>query len=173
MKMDDRTLNRFYDKIRKNSFILWLENKSKKIIKRDDFLDFLYELAQLEGFDELLDLQDKYMNIKLMNVSYKIKNKKLKNIRRLQDNYIEIAYVLDEFLKDQYGKELVDDYYYYSENFYDENKEKEEKEEEIEDDSEEEDDEEDELGKEIEEFEMTDDDLNEHELDILFGLISL
>jgi hypothetical protein len=173
MKLNDKTLQQFYDKIRKNSFILWLENKSRKIIPRDEFLEFLYELAQLEGFDELLELQKKYVEIRLMNKPFKLKEKKRKNIRRLQDKYIEIAYVIDEFLKDMYGKELVDDYYYYSENFYDEKEEEPEAdEEEEEEENDEDDDEEHELGNEIEEFEMTDDDLNDHELDILFGLIN-
>jgi hypothetical protein len=128
-------------------------------------MDFLKDLAELEGFEELLELQRKYQKVDQKNKSMRKKVKHKKNIRKLQDQYEMIAYFLNDFLKAFYGDDLVDDYYYYSENFYDKSSD-----DEIEDCSSDEE-ETDELGKEIDEFEITDEDLNDHELEILYTLI--
>jgi hypothetical protein len=165
MILDNNTLEKFYDTFRRNSFILWLENKSKKILPKEDVMDFLKDLAELEGFEELLELQRKYQKVDQKNKSMRKKVKHKKNIRKLQDQYEMIAYFLNDFLKAFYGDDLVDDYYYYSENFYDKSSD-----DEIEDCSSDEE-ETDELGKEIDEFEITDEDLNDHELEILYTLI--
>jgi hypothetical protein len=165
MILDNNTLEKFYDTFRRNSFILWLENKSKKILPKEDVMDFLKDLAELEGFEELLELQRKYQKVDQKNKSMRKKVKHKKNIRKLQDQYEMIAYFLNDFLKAFYGDDLVDDYYYYSENFYDKSSD-----DEIEDCSSDEE-ETDELGKEIDEFEITDKDLNDHELEILYTLI--
>jgi hypothetical protein len=167
MILDDKSLEKFYDSFRKNSFILWLENKSKQILPKKEVQDFLKDLAELDGFDELLELQRKYKKVDHSNKSIIKKIKQKKNIRKLQDQYEVIAYFLNDFLKGFYGDDLVDDYYYYSENFYDKSSDDES----FENSLSEEEIEEDELGNEIDEFELTDEDLNDHELEILYGLI--
>jgi hypothetical protein len=173
---EDYDIEKMFDNFRRNSFVLWLENKSGKVIPREELMNFIEFLSEHEGFDEILDLQKKYVLSKTK--PKKLREKEQKNIRKLQENFIDFAYLLDEFLKSVYGKQLVDDYYYYSENFYDEIEEDEEEDDEDEmeegEEGEEKSDDEDEineLGEEINEFEMNDDDLNDHELDILFSLI--
>jgi hypothetical protein len=167
MILDSKSLEKFYESFRRNSFILWLENKSKKILPKEDVMEFLKDLGELDGFEELLELQRKYKKVENSNKTIVKKIRQKKNIRKLQDQYEVIAYFLNDFLKGYYGDDLVDDYYYYSENFYDKSSGSDE--ESCGSISEEE--ETDELGKEIDEFELTDEDLNEHELEILYGLI--